>query len=111
MWHPDKIQIELENAEHPEPVVRIVTPVGTLLLIGTLTFSGKLAYLRGVHVEGLARGELGRRGLNAIAKKALVELDVDQIIIEGGARTTGRRPGRRPKPFRFPRSAEPSDAG
>jgi hypothetical protein len=54
-------------------------------------------------VQGLTPGALGRAGLNAIGRKLLEEADVDQIVIQGGARTTGRGKGRRPRPFRFPK--------
>jgi hypothetical protein len=36
-------------------------------------------------------------GLNAIGRKLLEVTDVDQIIIQGATRTTGRNPGRIPK--------------
>jgi hypothetical protein len=51
---------------------------------------------------GCVAAALGRAGLNAIGRKLLEEADVDQIVIEGGTRTTGKNPGRPPKVFRFP---------
>jgi hypothetical protein len=51
---------------------------------------------------GCVAAALGRAGLNAIGRKILEEADVDQIVIEGGTRTTGKNPGRPPKAFRFP---------
>lgn len=47
-------------------------------------------------------GALGRHSLNAVARKLLEEADAGALVVEGGVRTTGARPGRAPKRFRFP---------
>ena len=57
---------------------------------------------REAHAGGPGRGRLGRSGLNAIGRKILEEADVDQIILEGSTRTTGRYPGARQSLFDTP---------
>jgi hypothetical protein len=60
------------------------------------------------HVEGLGVGALGRPGLNAIGRKLLEVANVDEIIIQGGTRTTGRTKGKVPSPIRFPGASRPA---
>jgi hypothetical protein len=103
MWNEDDITVEIDLADHPVMIVRITVPVGVLEMIGSVSLSGRILHVHGVHVQGLAPGLLGRAGLNAIGRKLLKEADVDQIIIEGGTRTTGRTKGRRPRLIRFPK--------
>ena len=83
-------------------IVRIVLPVGVMEMIGSFKLVDRVLRVDGAHVQGLARGALGRKGLNAIGRKLLEEADVDQIVIQGGVRTTGRDKGKRPRPIRFP---------
>jgi hypothetical protein len=71
-------------------------------MIGSFSRIGRVLRVDGAHVQGLAPGALGRAGLNAIGRKLLEEADVDQIVVQGGARTTGRNKGERPRPIRFP---------
>jgi hypothetical protein len=71
-------------------LVELRTPMGTVSILGSVTR------------EGLSPGALGRRGLNAIGRKLLDEADADQIVIEGGTRTTGLCKGRAPRTIRFP---------
>jgi hypothetical protein len=102
MWNNEEIILEIEAADHPVMIVLITLPVGELELIGSVKRIGRVLYLDGVHVQGLAPGAIGRAGLNAIGRKLLEEADVDEIIIQGGTRTTGRTRGRVPRPIRFP---------
>ena len=83
-------------------IVRVAVPVGVLELIGSFSRIGRVLHIEGAHVQGLAPGALGRAGLNAIGRKLLKEPDVDEIVIQGGARTTGRNKGRLPRAIRFP---------
>jgi len=82
--------------------VAITTPVGVMQLLGTITVRGRVLHIDGAHVDGLTPGALGRSGLHAIGRKLLVEADVDEIVIQGGTRTTGKCKGKKPKPIRFP---------
>jgi hypothetical protein len=103
MWSLDEITIEITEAEPPLIIVRIETPVGSLELTGEVRRERRVLHCERVHIQGLSAGALGRAGLNAVGRKILVEIDVDQIVLEGSARTTGKREGQTPRPIRFPR--------
>ena len=103
MWKADDIIIEIDLVDDPVLVALVTTPAGLLEVIGEVRRVGRVLHVERAHVQGLSRGALGRNGLNAIARRVLEEADVDEIVIAGGARTTGRRQGRIPRPIRFPR--------
>ena len=102
MFALSEVQIEIEEAEHPVLIVVITTPVGKLEVSGAFTQIGRVLRLNDAHVQGLSPGKLGRAGLNAIGAKLLVEADVDEIIIQGGARTTGEEAGKGPSAHPLP---------
>src|ERR1700690_2606653 len=92
MWTTSQISVELDDAsEGPIWIVRIDTPAGAIELIGEVIKVGRVLHVNRAHVQGLRRGALGKAGLNAIGRKLLEEADVEEIIIQGGARTTGAR--------------------
>jgi hypothetical protein len=93
--------VEIDDVEHPVAVLVITTPVGAMSLVGSISIVGRVMRIDRAHVEGLKLGALGRAGLNAIGRKLLELADVDQIIIQGGTRTTGRTKGKVPRPIRF----------
>ena len=107
MWTSDQIVVEIEDAEHPELIVRIATPMGVLRLMANVSITKRVLRMDRVHVEGLKPGALGRTGLNAIGRKLMELADVEEVIIQGSARTTGRNPANIPRPIRFPHKAEP----
>ena len=102
MWQPDDVRIEIEEVEGRTVIAAVRTPVGVLRLIAEFELQGGVLWLRGAHIQGLTPGALGRGGLKAIAHKLLEETDARTLVVEGGVRTTGARPGRAPKRFRFP---------
>ena len=102
MWSEADVTVEIDQVDRDVMIVVITTPVGKQQIIGDVTRTGRVLHVREAHAGGLRPGALSRAGLNAIGRKLLVEADVDEIIIEGGTRTTGKNPGRPPKPFRFP---------
>lgn len=102
MVGPDDISIEISGVDQDVMLVEVHTPVGTMSILGNVTLVGRVLYVGRAHVDGVAPGSLGRRGLNSIGRKLLEEADADQIIIEGGTRTTGRCKGRAPRTIRFP---------
>jgi hypothetical protein len=103
MWLTNEISAEIDDVDGSVMIVDITTPVGTLTLIGSVSIDGRILRMDRVHVQGLESGMLGRAGLNAIGRKLLELADVDQIIVQGGARTTGRAKGKIPRTIRFPR--------
>jgi hypothetical protein len=102
MWESGCISIEVSVVDEEVMLVEIATPVGTMEVLGNVTRVGRVLYIRKADMDGLYRGALGRSGLNAICQKIMEEADVDQIVIEGGTRSTGKNRGRIPKPFRYP---------
>jgi hypothetical protein len=103
MWSSNDVEIEIDLVEDPVAILVIRTPIGVLELIGSFSLVERVLSIDRVHVQGLAVGSLGRAGLNAIGRKLLEVADVDQIVVQGGVRTTGRNKGKLPRPIRFPR--------
>jgi hypothetical protein len=102
MWDRAAITIEIGLVDGDIMIIEVTTPVGMVQIIGKVARVGRLLNVSGAHVDGSRGGALGRAGLNAIGRKLLEEADVDQIVIEGGTRTTGKNSGRPPKVIRFP---------
>jgi hypothetical protein len=105
MWTADQIAIDIVDADHPILEVVITTPIGDLNLMASVFVIGRTLCLDDAHVGGLKPGLLGRAGLNAIGRKLLEVADVDEIILQGSTRTTGRYRGKVPRTIRFPRRA------
>jgi len=102
MWESDQIIVEIDDAELSEIVVIIMTPMGVLRLMANVSIIDRTLRIDRAHVEGLKPGALGRAGLNAIGRKLMELADVDEIVVQGSTRTTGRNPGNKPRPIRFP---------
>ena len=98
----ENVVLDIIEAEDRLIWVAASGPWGSVELVGTLRIEAGTIYLDGVHIDGAHGGSLGRRGLNAIARKVLEETGADQIVIQGSTRTSGRTPGRAPRAFRFP---------
>jgi hypothetical protein len=109
MWGLDTIHIEIELAEHPVMIVNITTPAGRISLLGSVSIVGQVLHIDKAHVDGLRPGKLGRAGLNAIGRKLLDVANVEEIIIQGATRSTGRYKGKIPRPIRFRRSQDDAD--
>jgi hypothetical protein len=99
----DEIEIEVADQEGTLLEIIIRGPFGAVRLIGDVYLDGRRLRVEGAHIDGPGPGTLGRSGLNAIGRKILEDADVEQVIIEGSTRTTGRNPGRPPKPLKCPR--------
>lgn len=79
------------------------TPWGEIRIMGEIVEVGGRLHARGVHVSGVGPNRLGTAGLATIARAFAEVFDVDEILVEGAARTSGASPGRRPRPFRWHR--------
>lgn len=88
----DLIYVELSNGR-----VRIG-------LLGVGALSGQIATLSGCHIQGPGPNQLGSLMLRQAAQQIMELLNVDELRIEGAARTTGANPGRRPAPLVFRRN-------
>jgi hypothetical protein len=103
MWSSAEIDIVIDEADLPTVLASITTPIGVVELIANVRVVGDTLYLERTHIGGLNPNALGVAGLNAIGRKMLEAADVTKLVIQGGARTSGRRPGRIPRTIHFPR--------
>ena len=101
MWTETDILAEYE-IDGPVVAIALTTPVGVVSILGEMTVVGEDLHIIRAHIGGLYPGALGRNGLNAIGRKLLEMADVEKIIIQGSARTTGRRKGTVPSKIFFP---------
>ncbi|MBF0392218.1 MAG: hypothetical protein HQL38_06010 [Alphaproteobacteria bacterium] len=75
--------------------------LGRLDVVTRIEIRGTELWFTDCHIHGLSPGALGRDGLNALARAVMEDNDVKTLVIEGGTRTTGVRPGHTPKRMRF----------
>ncbi len=74
-------------------------PPGTIEAITGLIREANRLVLQGLHVEGPGAGSVGLAGLRQIARQLGRQEGMQQVVIYGGTRTTGARPGKIPKPI------------
>jgi hypothetical protein len=113
VWTAADINIELvdEMSIGVVTTVRIVTSAGDFFVIGNVEGYGRKLVIRSVHIQSgsLRTNSLGWARLRQIARAVAEKADVEAIVIEGGARTTGVGPyGRSPRHLRFARAVHPS---
>lgn len=104
MWSVDQLSCDLDDdSEWPTVIIQITTPIGTMELMGEVVhWTETVMKIDRAHVQGLSPGACGRPGLNAIGRKLLEFIDVKELLVQGGTRTTGLRRGHVPRLFRFP---------
>jgi hypothetical protein len=98
--------IEIESNDEPEGrlvCVDIRPPAGLIVMMGEIEVRGRALHIEGAHIGGLAPNTLGVAGLAVIARRAMEICNVDEVVVRGATRTTGRREGRVPRPIRFRR--------
>jgi hypothetical protein len=96
------IEIVYDASEGTVVTAHITVTGGTIELMGEVRETGRTLWLSGVHV--VVRGGPGlltRPAMERIARRVMKEMEYDEIVVAGAARTTGARPGHRPRPFRF----------
>jgi hypothetical protein len=103
MWTETDIAAEYE-VDGPVVSITLRTPVGIVSVLGEMTIVDDELHIIRAHIGGLSPGALGRSGLNAIGRKLLEMTNVKKIVIQGSARTTGRRKGTIPGKISFPRA-------
>jgi hypothetical protein len=73
-------------------------------ILAEVAYDAHVLTLQRVHIEGASANVLGSGGLYRLACAVMKELsDVHQIIVLGAIRTSGARPGHRPRPIVFER--------
>ncbi len=73
-------------------------------LIAIAEIDSRTAMLSGCHIQGPGPNTMGLSALRHVAQWTMELLDVDELRIEGAARTSGANPGRRPTPLVFRRA-------
>ena len=67
--------------------------------IANFKIDGDKLRLDGLHLHGSSAGKIGRVKLFQIAKDLGIEMNVKEVVIQGGRRTTGRQKGKIPSPI------------
>lgn len=111
MWSIEDISFEIVDDMTDSPVVTLLvtTPIGELAFVAepVTEDDGKTLRLRGTHVQGAHRGAVGVSNLSLIAQAVMGGMAFDELVVEGAVRTSGARPGHRPRDFRFSRRLFP----
>ncbi|WP_162239970.1 MULTISPECIES: hypothetical protein [unclassified Methylobacterium] len=102
-----RIVVDHANSDDPIFTVEVQTPCGSLDVMAEVSVSGRILTLTGLHIGGDSMKQWGAAGLRDIAQGVMEELDVDEIHIVGGVRTTGANPGRAARPRRLRRTPQP----
>lgn len=117
MWDVASITFEIVADMTDDPVVMLLvdTPAGRLSFVAEpvmekASTGRETLVLRGTHVQGLSRNEVGTANLRVMAQAVMEGMDCDELVVEGAVRTTGAGPGRQPRPMRFPRRVRPTPA-
>jgi hypothetical protein len=109
-WRPDQITFAVDesstDAEAGVWTFIVNVPGYTLKVMGDLTEvspDAKRIVLSGVHMEGASRNEIGPANLRMIGDRFCEVNGYDELVVQGGVRTTGANPGREPRRLRFKR--------
>ncbi len=110
-WSVSDIAFALDDDQTDDPIATLVVkaPGATLLVMAEFIVNrpGRTMKLTATHIHGATANTIGFANLKTIALAVLEGMDLDEIVIEGGIRTTGAGPGHTPRPFRFTRPVLP----
>ncbi|MEG1592638.1 hypothetical protein [Chryseobacterium sp.] len=67
-------------------------------IVTNFAVEGKTLHLNQLHIEGSSGGKVGRENLYKIARDLGRQFKVEEVIIQGGKRTTGKYIGKVPSP-------------
>lgn len=104
MWRSEDIIVTIDEtlSEDRLVTVGVETPAGELQVMGEVVrLDNECLRVVRAHIQGLAPGACGTGNLIVIARKVLEIIDVEEIVIEGSARTSGANPSHTPRPFRL----------
>src|SRR5689334_10469776 len=105
VWRPEDISFVLLDDQTFDPVVtvEITVPEGKLLAMAEPLVVGRTLILQAFHMhsEGIGANRVGIVKLRSLATVLLERMELDELVVEGAARTTGASPGHRPRPLRF----------
>jgi hypothetical protein len=77
----------------------ITTAHGEISIVTGLRLDGADLLLTGLHIDGPGRGSVGLSILRDLARLFGQQYHVSRVVVQGGVRTTGANPGRRPRPI------------
>lgn len=97
------MDFSVEISEIDDDTVIFTVSEGDLVLdvLAQVILEDRRCVLRGVHVQGPGANTVGPARLLWLARLVKERLDVEELRIEGAARTSGAGPGRRPRPLVF----------
>jgi hypothetical protein len=105
MWSPDDIAFDMQfdHSEGQVWTITIMVPGAMIELMGEVSDEASRLVAKEVHIQVTGTTPVLTRGnMKVIAQKIMEKMGYDSIIIEGAVRTSGARPGNRPRQFRFP---------
>jgi hypothetical protein len=107
LWRRDQIRFDLaeDATDHPVTTLTVDTPAGRLIVMATCFQSGRSMTLLGLHTHGetFAANAIGAANLAVIVQAFMELMDLDELLVTGGLRTTGANPSRIPRRLRFTR--------
>jgi hypothetical protein len=107
IWRKRDISFAVEDdtTDHPIATASIDTPVGRLFAMAEIVPAGRSLRLEGLHVHGERCGanHVGTANLPVLVQAFMEAMDVDELVVAGGVRTTGANSGQTPRLLRFTR--------
>jgi hypothetical protein len=103
-----RFRLDDETTDHPVATLTIDTPAGRLFVMAEAVQSGRTMLLSGLHVHGehTRANRIGAANLLVLIPAFMELMDVDELVVTGGTRTTGAHPGQTPRRIRFARRAD-----
>src|SRR5208282_2537574 len=102
--------LDFEIAPGDVVLVRLARDAAEIEAAFYVRLTGRAAMLSRFDIQGAGRNTLGWTTLRTLAHSVMELLDVDELRIEGAARTSGANPGRRPTPLVFRRTGHADPA-
>ena len=84
MWHMQKVDFD----DRDTVLVTLTDGIQVVEVLTDVEFIGRNAVLRRLHIQGSGRNTLGSKTLRELINWAKVQLDVEQLRIEGATRTS-----------------------
>jgi len=107
LWGHNEVAITLwdDMVDHPVVTAKVDTPAGELRVMAVPSLVGRTLVLTGLHIHGelTSANHVGAANLIVVAQVLMEMMDVDELIVAAGIRTTGANPGPRPGRIRISR--------
>lgn len=104
-------QIEIVLLEKDGDVFHFAVQIGSksFEVVTNLTLEGDVLVAHELHVDGAGPGHFSPAELRAAARELAQSWGATAVRIQGGMRTTGASPGRRPRPLTIAANAGESE--